>query len=82
MSEEPEPKRPDTIVGNAPLIDQMQDELISLITAWADRGVSPSESAQLIAATAHLMLIKMTDCTLGELVKLLVKQWGTHGGKF
>lgn len=63
------------------VVDQMQDELMALIKAWADRGISPGDSAQLLAATSHVMLVKLTDCSLGQLIALIVKQWEKHDGR-
>ncbi len=62
-------------------IELMQDELASLMGAWADRGFSPTESAMFMAGVAHLFLAK-AGYSLTEFKELLDKQWERHGGKY
>lgn len=59
----------------------MQDDLFALIKAWEDRGVPPSDSAQMLTAVGQMMMIRLDLCTLGQLVAILAKQWERHGGR-
>jgi hypothetical protein len=61
-------------------IELMQDELISLMGAWADRGFTPAESAMYLAGVSHLMLAR-AGYSLAEFIDLLRQQWEKHDGK-
>jgi hypothetical protein len=61
-------------------IEKYQGEVIALITAWVDRGLSPGESAMIISAVAHAALAKC-GFTLGQLIKVVVDGWEQHNGK-
>ncbi len=61
------------------VVSALQDEIIAMVKAWADRGIPPSDSAQFIAATGHVMLARFGS-TLGQVIVLLAEQWTKHGG--
>lgn len=71
-------KAPPLVVGQggATLVDatQCQEEIIQMITAWADRGLSPAESAELIAGTSHAMLAHL-GYELEEVVDKIRRSW-------
>ena len=61
-------------------VGQLQDEVVALVTAWADRGISPSESAVVLAGMSHALLCKL-GYSLDEVNSLLVKAWEVNRGK-
>lgn len=61
-------------------VPQLQDEIMSLVGGWADRGIAPSESAMILSGMAHTMLAKL-GYSLGEVVTLLAEGWKRHNGK-
>ncbi len=63
-----------------PDVPTLQNEVMSLISGWADRGVSPKESAMVLAGMSHALLAKL-GFTLGELIPKLVDGWRGHNGK-
>lgn len=65
---------------NIKLVPQLQEEIVALITAWADRGISPSESAQVLSGFSHMLLAKL-GYSLGEVTRVLAKSWENHNGK-
>lgn len=69
------------LVHDKAVVDQMHEELIALVNAWSDRGIPPSDTAQFLAAVSHVMLLRLTECSLGQLISLLVRQWERHNGK-
>lgn len=74
MNPEDEPdKHPD------PEIDQMQDDVIALIQAWQDRGITLEDCALLLTTVGHEMLIRL-DCSFGELIMGAANQWKDRGG--
>lgn len=62
------------------LVRQLQDEVLALVTAWADRGVSPAESAMILTSNGHAILAKL-GFSLGELVSLMTDGWKRNNGK-
>lgn len=62
-------------------IDQLQDELISLLVAWADRGIPPADSCMLLGATSHMMIMQFTDYKFSEFMEIAKAQWVKNGGK-
>jgi hypothetical protein len=64
------------------VIDQMQDELVGLISAWADRGIAPSDAALMLAGTSHMLLVKLNDLTFGEFTQIAMEGWKKNGGRF
>ena len=63
-------------------IQQVEDDLVALVKAWADRGIPPSQSCQILASTSHKMIVDFTDASFGALVALMAKQWEACGGRF
>lgn len=61
-------------------VAQLQDDIVALVTAWADRGIAPSESAMVLAGMSHTMLAKL-GYSLGEVTTLLAEGWKRHNGK-
>lgn len=61
-------------------VEQLQDEVVSLITAWADRGVSPSESAMVLAGLSNMLLAKL-GYSLGEFIVIVADGWRRNNGK-
>lgn len=56
-------------------IDQMQDDLVAMVKAWADRGIHPTDSAMLLMATSHVMVHKFTDLELDQVIVAITHQW-------
>jgi len=80
-----EAPRSETIVaakalGDQKVVDQMQADITALLQSWVDRGIPPDEGAQVMAATAHLMLC-MHGYGLASLICSIARQWDLHGGK-
>lgn len=74
MTDDNEPdKHPD------PEVDKMQDDVIALIQAWQDRGISLEDCAQLLTTVGHEMLIRL-DCSFGEMVIGAARQWEDRDG--
>lgn len=65
---------------NSDTLKQMQDEVLALITAWADRGISADESAMILAGTVHSTLAQL-GYSLGQIVALLADGWRKTNGK-
>ena len=63
-----------------PNVSELQEEVMALITAWADRGLTPRESASMLAGMSHAILAKL-GVTLGELVFHTTTKWKDHNGK-
>lgn len=61
-------------------ITQMQEEAYALIGAWMDRGVSPTESAMILAAVANSVLAKM-GISLSDYTKVVTDGWTKSNGK-
>lgn len=55
-------------------LKQLQDEVFALLSAWLDRGLSPEESAMVLAANAHSTLAEL-GFSLKEIVELLARGW-------
>ena len=62
-------------------LSTMQDEIVAMILAWADRGVPPSDSALMIAGMAHAMIAKFDTMTLAEFVAIIRADWESNGGR-
>lgn len=62
-------------------LDQLQDEVFALLSAWVDRGITPHESAQVLAGMGH-MILSQTGTTFSELVAVLEESWRKYNGKF
>jgi len=67
-------------IKNQAVLDQMQEELTALMQAWCDRGITPSDCAQVVAATGHVMLA-VGGFSLAGLITQAARQWDRHGGK-
>lgn len=65
---------------NSESLLQMQDEVVGLVTAWADRGIGPQEAAMILAANTHMILGEL-GFSLGQIVTVLVKGWEKKNGK-
>jgi hypothetical protein len=65
---------------NSEALGQLQDEVIALVSAWADRGISPEEAAMVVAANAHMMLAKF-GFSLGQIVAVMADGWRKSNGK-
>jgi hypothetical protein len=59
-------------------INQLQDELLSLVEAWVDRGIPPGDSAFMIAGLSHMLIKKFTDMTFEDLMEIAKEQWDLH----
>lgn len=57
-----------------------QEELYALVLAWADRGLTFTESTMIVAATAH-KLLAMTEFKLEDVVQMVSDAWMKNGGK-
>lgn len=62
------------------ITDQMQAELLGLMQAWVDRGIPVGGCAELMAATAHVMLA-MGGYPMSQLLARIIRQWDQHGGQ-
>lgn len=58
----------------------MQVDLAKLVEAWTDRGITPGEMGQVMAASGNLFML-LSGATLGQVVDALAVQWTKRGGK-
>jgi len=63
-----------------PDVAQLQNEVVALVTAWADRGISPQESAMVLAAISHALLAKL-GFALSQITPMMETSWRVHNGK-
>jgi hypothetical protein len=61
-------------------VKELQGEVMALVTAWADRGIPPSDSAIVLAGMGHSLLSKL-GFTLGQVVSLIAEGWKRGNGK-
>ena len=65
---------------NSDTLIQCQDEVLALVTAWADRGIAPDEAAMVLAANAHMVLARL-GFSLGQIVSVMTDGWRKSNGK-
>ena len=55
-------------------MDQMHDEALALVTAWADRGSSPLASAIVLAGFSHAVLHDL-GVELLDVLNMVIRSW-------
>lgn len=62
------------------VLDEMQVDLAKLVEAWTDRGITPGEMGQVMAASGNLFML-LSGASLSQVIDVLVVQWTKRGGK-
>lgn len=61
-------------------VGQMQDELLALLMAWVDRGITIGDAAILTMGGACAIISSQKVLTLGQAVSIMVTRWEDLGG--
>lgn len=74
-----EPKIP--LEDDTATLEGMQKDLQSLLLAWADRGIAPSDAAIFMAGQITAVLMALDVMSLGEFITLTVNAWEEYDGR-
>ncbi len=79
MAETPKPPIP--LEEDTATLEQMQKDLQSLLLAWADRGIAPSDAAIFMAGQITAVLVALDVVSLGEFISLTTEAWNQFNGR-